>query len=235
MRGIPTSRTAGSRTLRPWSRADAPARPSRPRTTPCTAGRARAYGTEARAVRRPAEQARGRRTGNRFALVAEEDTRLVGHVVLKYPACGAGPAGVGYWTLPHARGCGVATRQLDALTDRAFTTFAQESPTRLELLHRADNTASCRVATRSGLAPTSAVRPARVPAHLSPRRPPAPAARAHHHVIATAPEPTVVLPLNITHTAEGTHHATHGTGGTGGRGDGGSLAGADRNSSRGGR
>jgi len=40
----------------------------------------------------------------------------------------------------------VAPRALRALTDWAFTTFADDGLTRLELRHKADNTASCRVA-----------------------------------------------------------------------------------------
>jgi RimJ/RimL family protein N-acetyltransferase len=73
---------------------------------------------------------------------------LVGHVVLKRPAPGSPSAEVGYWTAAHARGRGVAPRALQALTDWAFTAFADDGLERLELLHQVDNTASCRVAQK---------------------------------------------------------------------------------------
>ncbi|MFC9954149.1 GNAT family N-acetyltransferase, partial [Streptomyces prasinus] len=47
-------------------------------------------------------------------------------------------------------GRGVAPRALGALADWAFTAFAHEGLTRLELLHQVDNTASCRVAEKAG-------------------------------------------------------------------------------------
>ncbi|MGI5378150.1 GNAT family N-acetyltransferase [Streptomyces sp. CA-251387] len=100
------------------------------------------------------EQRKGWEAGNRFGLaVVEPGTsgngeRLVGHVVLKRPASGSPSAEVGYWTAAHARGRGVAPRALQALTDWAFTTFADDGLERLELLHQVDNTASCRVAQK---------------------------------------------------------------------------------------
>ncbi|SCF47606.1 MULTISPECIES: GNAT family N-acetyltransferase [unclassified Streptomyces] len=64
---------------------------------------------------------------------------------LKTPA--AGPREVGYWTAEAARGTGVATRALRALT----THVRDETDLReLRLLHQEDNTASCRVAEKSG-------------------------------------------------------------------------------------
>jgi RimJ/RimL family protein N-acetyltransferase len=44
----------------------------------------------------------------------------------------------------------VAPRALRALTYWAFTAFPDDGPKRLELLHQVDNTASCRVAQKSG-------------------------------------------------------------------------------------
>jgi RimJ/RimL family protein N-acetyltransferase len=81
-------------------------------------------------------------------------TRLLGHVVLKFADPGAPTAEVGYWTAAPARGRGVAPRALRTLTDWAFTAFGADSPQRLELLHQADNTASCRVAEKCGYALT---------------------------------------------------------------------------------
>ena len=56
-------------------------------------------------------------------------------------------AGVGYWVLPAARGAGVATRALTALTVWALDEIGFH---RLELDHSTRNHASCGVATKSG-------------------------------------------------------------------------------------
>ncbi|MFI7635897.1 GNAT family N-acetyltransferase [Nonomuraea sp. NPDC049400] len=100
------------------------------------------------------EQQEGWEAGERFGLAVVEPRasgdgeRLVGHVVLKRPTPGSPSAEVGYWTAAHARGRGVAPRALLALTDWAFTAFADDGLERLELLHQVDNTASCRVAQK---------------------------------------------------------------------------------------
>jgi RimJ/RimL family protein N-acetyltransferase len=57
-------------------------------------------------------------------------------------------AEVGYWTAGYARGQGVAPRAVRALSGWAFSTFPALH--RLDLLHHIDNTASCRVAVKSG-------------------------------------------------------------------------------------
>ncbi|MEV4640131.1 GNAT family N-acetyltransferase [Actinoplanes sp. NPDC049548] len=90
-------------------------------------------------------------TGNRysFAIVDEQDT-VLGHVALKSPGAPATEAEVGYWTAAHARGRGVAPRAVKIITGWAFTTFPHLR--RLRLLHQVDNTASCRVAVKSGYA-----------------------------------------------------------------------------------
>ncbi|MGI5268580.1 GNAT family N-acetyltransferase [Nonomuraea sp. CA-218870] len=54
---------------------------------------------------------------------------------------------VSYWTVPEARGQGVAASALRALTRWAFT---ERGLHRLELGHRVDNPASCRVAVKAG-------------------------------------------------------------------------------------
>ena len=66
----------------------------------------------------------------------------------------------------------MAPRALLALTDWAFTTFAGDGPARLELLHQADNTASCRVAQKCGYAF----------AELLPATPPSYPREGHLHV-----------------------------------------------------
>jgi RimJ/RimL family protein N-acetyltransferase len=109
---------------------------------------------EADAVRWVQEQREGWETGTRLSFAVLEtrpgcrEGRPAGHVVLKNPH-GPSPE-VGYWTAAHARGRGVASRALGALTDWAFTAF--DGLTRLALLHQVDNLASCRVAEKSGYA-----------------------------------------------------------------------------------
>ncbi|WP_338783663.1 GNAT family N-acetyltransferase [Streptomyces sp. DG1A-41] len=123
------------------------------------------------------DQQGGWEAGHRFAFAVSEvrehaaEGRLVGHVVLKNVASGASSAEVGYWTAAHARGRGVAPRALKALTDWAFAAFAGHGLTRLELLHQADNTASCRVAQKCGYELSS----------LLPAAPPAFPLEGHSH------------------------------------------------------
>ncbi|RZU14468.1 RimJ/RimL family protein N-acetyltransferase [Streptomyces sp. BK239] len=124
---------------------------------------------EASAARWVRAQQEGWASGRRFAFAVLEarsgggEGALVGNVVLK--ASGGPSAEVGYWTAAHARGSGVAPRALAALTDWAFT--AVGGLTRLELLHQSDNTASCRVAEKTGYV-LDAVLPAAPPDYPQP-------------------------------------------------------------------
>jgi RimJ/RimL family protein N-acetyltransferase len=94
-----------------------------------------------------ATQQDGWRDGARLSFAVHEDSRgLVGCVVLKKPH--TNPE-VGYWTAAQARGLGVATRAVDALSVWAFSTYGLD---RIELLHQVDNVASCRVAEKAGYA-----------------------------------------------------------------------------------
>ncbi|MFH9298045.1 GNAT family N-acetyltransferase [Streptomyces sp. NPDC017520] len=100
-------------------------------------------------------QRTGWATGTRFAFAVTEggrDGEPLGNIVLKRPDPANDCAEVGYWTTAAARGRGVASRALTALTDWAFTEFAEQGLTRLELLHQVDNEASCRVAEKCGYA-----------------------------------------------------------------------------------
>ncbi|MER7790604.1 GNAT family N-acetyltransferase [Streptomyces sp. NPDC097640] len=141
---------------------------------------------EAGAVRWIQEQQRGRAAGHRFAFAIVEtratssEGRLVGDVVLKNVTPGAPSAEVGYWTAAHARGRGVASSALRALTDWAFTTFAGDGLARLELLHQVDNAASCGVARKCGYELTALLPPA----------PPAFPGDGHLHVRTRKPSPS---------------------------------------------
>ncbi|MEU5286124.1 GNAT family N-acetyltransferase [Streptomyces sp. CA-278952] len=100
-------------------------------------------------------QRTGWATGTRFAFAVTDggrDGEPLGNIVLKRPDPGNDCAEVGYWTTAAARGRGVASRALTALTDWAFTEFAEQGLSRLELLHQVDNEASCRVAEKCGYA-----------------------------------------------------------------------------------
>ncbi|MFD6326841.1 GNAT family N-acetyltransferase [Streptomyces sp. NPDC058442] len=169
MSSIPLRLAADTLTLRPWNPEDSAGLAELFQDEAMRRWTSADVHDEASATRWVTAQQRGWETGDRFAFAVRETgvpgstPRLVGHVVLKYAARGSGSAEVGYWTAAHARGRGVAHRALTALTDWAFEAFAREGLTRLELVHQADNMASCRVAEKAGFARTG-VLPAAPPA-----------------------------------------------------------------------
>ncbi|MGX1565878.1 GNAT family N-acetyltransferase [Streptomyces sp. NPDC055506] len=176
---IPTARlratatpTAPALILRPWTPGDAAGLAALGRDGALRRWTSFAVDDETSAARWLREQQQGWEQGRRYAFAVEEvqpsgaDGLPAGHVVLKDMTPGAASAEVGYWTAAHARGRGIAPRALHALTDWAFTTFAPDGMTRLELVHQADNTASCRVAQKSRY-PLTGIRPAQPPDHPS--------------------------------------------------------------------
>ncbi|RMI36210.1 GNAT family N-acetyltransferase [Streptomyces triticirhizae] len=152
--------------LRPWDSADAADLVALYRDDALRRWTSATVNDEAGAARWIQEERRGWDRGDRFGFAVVEsrtagtDGGLAGHVVLKNVVPGASSAEVGYWTAAHARGRGVAPRALRALTDWAFTALPGTGLTRLELLHQVDNTASCRVAEKSGYAFASLLSPA---------------------------------------------------------------------------
>ncbi|MFI6641332.1 GNAT family N-acetyltransferase [Streptomyces sp. NPDC050504] len=112
------------------------------------------------------------------ATTASEDGGLLaGHVVVSRTRPGSRSALVGYWTTAPARGRGVATRALDALSEWCLATFAPDGLEELELFHRIDNEASCRVAEKSGYGcaetlPAGPAHPAPGHRHVRPGRNP---------------------------------------------------------------
>lgn len=74
---------------------------------------------------------------------------VVGRVGLRVIELAEGWAEAAYWVLPAARGRGVASRALDAVTTWMFE---QVGLHRVELSHSTDNPASCRVALKAGFA-----------------------------------------------------------------------------------
>ncbi|MCT9108168.1 GNAT family N-acetyltransferase [Streptomyces mirabilis] len=156
--------------LRPWSPTDAADLVELYQDDTLRRWTSSAVHDEASAARWIQDQQRGWETGDRFGFAVVEsqaagvEGQLAGHVILKNVTPGASSAEVGYWTAAHARGRGVAPRALQALTYWAFTTFPDDGPKRLELLHQVDNAASCRVRHKSGYEPITTL-PAAPPAY----------------------------------------------------------------------
>jgi RimJ/RimL family protein N-acetyltransferase len=78
--------------------------------------------------------------------VADADGTLLGRLGFKSLALFDGIATIAYWTVPAARGRGLAPRAVDAATRWAFDVGFR----RLELEHSTQNPASCRVAEKAG-------------------------------------------------------------------------------------
>lgn len=79
--------------------------------------------------------------------VTSTTNEVRGRIALRGLNFDDGIATVGYWVLPHARGAGVASHALSALTGWAINEIGFH---RLELDHSTRNHASCRVAMKSG-------------------------------------------------------------------------------------
>ncbi|MFH8933339.1 GNAT family N-acetyltransferase [Streptomyces griseosporeus] len=164
----PATATAPGLLLRPWRPQDAPALAGLGRDDAVRRWTSFPVEDEASAAGWLREQADAWEAGERYAFAVTErqagggEGGLLGHLVLKRPR--PGPGEVGYWTAAPARGRGVASRALRALTEWAFAAFAAEGLTRLELLHQVDNDASCRVARACGYG-LDAVLPAAPPAY----------------------------------------------------------------------
>ncbi|WP_435613072.1 GNAT family N-acetyltransferase [Streptomyces sp. bgisy159] len=152
--GADATASAPALLLRPWRDDDAPALLAACRDPALRRWTSHRVADEADAHRWLRREAQAWQRGERLAFAVLEtpsdggEDVLAGQAVLKGLTPRSESAEVGYWTAAHARGRGVAPRALRALTDWAFT--AHPWLTRLELLHQADNTASCRVAHKSG-------------------------------------------------------------------------------------
>jgi ribosomal-protein-alanine N-acetyltransferase len=87
-------------------------------------------------------------TGAIWAVVETGSGMLLGRAGLKHLKFSDGTADVAYWTVPAARGKGVCPRAVDAMASWAFEAGFH----RLDLEHAVGNTASCRVAEKTGFA-----------------------------------------------------------------------------------
>ncbi|WP_445394981.1 GNAT family N-acetyltransferase [Streptomyces sp. LE64] len=82
-----------------------------------------------------------------FCVTDEEDGTVLGHMGLSNINPALRVAIVGYWTLPEARGRGVAGRALALVSAWAFR---ERGLHRLELGHAPEHEVSCRIAERTG-------------------------------------------------------------------------------------
>ncbi|WP_030270268.1 GNAT family N-acetyltransferase [Streptomyces sp. NRRL B-24484] len=82
-----------------------------------------------------------------WAVVDPAHDVLLGRAALKALNLADGTAQVAYWTVPAARGHGVAPRAVEAMASWAFDAVGFQ---RLDLEHAVGNAASCRVADKSG-------------------------------------------------------------------------------------
>jgi RimJ/RimL family protein N-acetyltransferase len=85
-------------------------------------------------------------TAASWAVVGADDEPL-GQVGLREISLAQGSAALSYWVAPEARGQAVAARSVEALSAWAFR---QVGFNRLNIHHSTANTASCRVAGRTG-------------------------------------------------------------------------------------
>jgi len=84
-----------------------------------------------------------------WAVVGADSGVLLGRAALKHFKFSDGTAEVAYWTVPAARGKGVCPQAVDAMAAWAFEVAGFH---RLDLEHAMGNTASCRVAEKTGFA-----------------------------------------------------------------------------------
>ncbi|WP_405463190.1 GNAT family N-acetyltransferase [Streptomyces anulatus] len=138
----------GGLLLRPWERTDAAAFLSAYRDEEIRCWHTHRPSTEAQvrewfdAYRQDWE----REKGCHWA-VARGDDEVLGRMALRGLDFDDGVANVAYWVLPAARGAGVASRALAAVSAWALGDIGFH---RLELDHSTRNHASCRVATKAG-------------------------------------------------------------------------------------
>lgn len=83
-----------------------------------------------------------------WAVTEADSGVLLGRAGLKHLNFLHGTADVTYWTVAAARGRGLAPRAVEAMASWAFTAGFH----RLDLEHATGNTASCRVAEKTGFA-----------------------------------------------------------------------------------
>lgn len=170
---VPTRESAEALRLRPWRSDDLPTLVAAHRDPLLRRWLATSLTGDVEARRWLAAQAAGWTAATRFSfavVAADDDGAPLGHVVVKVGVDHV--AEVGYWTAARARGRGVAARAVEAVSRWALDTQDVVPLTRLDLVHAADNHASCRVAAKCGY----------VLHDLLPAAPPTFPAAGHRHV-----------------------------------------------------
>jgi RimJ/RimL family protein N-acetyltransferase len=187
--------------LRPWQVADLPGLLAAPCGIRADSGVTTGPGRwtvprdEDEAAAWLADRDRGWRSGGWLTLaVLDQHARAVGQVGLKNRAGGrigdGGFGEIGYWTAADARGLGIAPAAVRAMTRWAFGSFSPDSLPLIMLVHDLDNTASCRVAEKSGYQLRE----------LSPANPPFWHTAGHVHV--TASQPGMPMPASLVRSAD---------------------------------
>lgn len=143
----PVLPAAGSLLLRPWEPADAPAFLSAYQDRETRRWHTHRPTTQTQVLEwfETYRQDWRQEKGGHWA-VTRNGGEVLGRIALRGLDFDDGIAGVSYWVLPAARGAGVASRALTALTTWALDEIGFH---RLELDHSTRNHPSCRVATKS--------------------------------------------------------------------------------------
>ncbi|MER5741817.1 GNAT family N-acetyltransferase [Streptomyces sp. NPDC002225] len=152
---VRTAFDLGDVVLRPWTRADAGSEAVLDALVTAAADPMVALWNPIRATDRDAArtwvEARDdgweKGTAASFAILDATDGAVLGSATLRWADRADGLAMIGYLLLPAARGRGVVTRAVTAITDWGFDTADVR---RVEIAHAVGNAASCGVADRCG-------------------------------------------------------------------------------------
>lgn len=154
------SATAPALTLRPWQDSDAAAIVAAHRDEAMRRWLMRPIDDEDDARAWLADQYSGWADNIHLSWAIEEQGVVVGYFVVKAanpPAMLA--TGVGYWTVADARGKGIASRCVEAITEWLFSGQDIMPAEEIELLHTVGNEGSCRVAQKCDYALDSILAP----------------------------------------------------------------------------
>lgn len=152
--------TAPALTLRPWRDPDIPAIVAAHQDEAMRRWLVNSISDEDEARVWLTRQKAGWADGTRLSWAIEMEGTVVGHFGVKAahpPETFA--TGVGYWTAAAARGTGVASRSVQAVTEWLFAGQDVMPAGEIELLHTAGNTGSCRAAQKCGYALDSVLAP----------------------------------------------------------------------------
>jgi [ribosomal protein S5]-alanine N-acetyltransferase len=138
----------GGLVIRPWTAADAPAVLAAYSDPAISWWHRRSVESLAEAEQLIAgwTQTWHEETAGNWAVTGGADAAVLGRLVLRVDF-EFGQAECGYWVLPAARGAGVASRALPAVSDWALDDLGVH---RIELVHSVANQASCQVANKAG-------------------------------------------------------------------------------------